>query len=163
VKTARLAILLLLAACSLTPPGNPAFVGTGDALLGASLQRALVAQSTLFPYHFRPASAELNDLGNRDLAVLAAHLAGTSGALCVPRGDATPELHEARVRAVMSALQAAGVPRERVALRDGLPGGDGARSTRIVEVLRRPLTLSGGGISGATPTVPSATSSGTQP
>jgi hypothetical protein len=163
VKTASLATLLLLAACSTTPPEPPAFSGAGDALLGASLQRALVAQSTLFPYHFRPASAELNDLGSRDLSVLAAHFADASGALCLPRGDATPELHEARVRTVMSALQAAGVPRERVALREGLPGGDGARSARIVEVLRRPLTLSGGGISGAAPSVPSLGLSGTQP
>lgn len=162
MKTARLAVLLVLAACGGTLPAPPPWTGTGDALLGASMQRAIVAQSALFPYHFRPDAAELNELGRRDLAVLAAHLGGTDGVLAVSRGTASPELHEARVRSVLAALEAAGLPRERLTVRDGLPGGDGASAVRILEVLRRPLTLSGGGVSGVGAAGTGA-STGTQP
>jgi len=146
VNTVRLAALLLLCACS-TLPDTPPRSGTGDLLLGASLQRAVVAQATLFPYHFQPDGAELNDLGRRDLDVLTAHFLRATGALAIRRGPEAAELHEARVRSVLAALEAGGVPRDRVAVRDGLPGGDGAASSRIVEVLRRPLTLSGAGVS----------------
>ena len=69
MKTAALfAVLLgLLPACE--APVYPAN-GTGDLLLAASLQRAIIVQSTLFPYHFVPGSAELNALAQlRPLAL----------------------------------------------------------------------------------------------
>ena len=148
MKKALTAALLLLCACADMPTGGSGPFA-GDMLLGASMERALIAQSTLFPYHFQADAAELNELGRRDLLVLAAHLREHAGSLSVRRGGATPELHEARVRAVLAALVTAGVPRDAVALRDGLPGGDGTSSARIVEVLGRPLLLGGAGTSSA--------------
>jgi hypothetical protein len=158
VKTAALSVILLglLAACE--APVYPAN-GTGDLLLAASLQRAIVVQSTLFPYHFVPGSAELNELGQRDLAVLARHFQGHAGALSVRRGDATPELEDARIKAVLTALVAAGVGKDKVSVRDGLPGGEGLASARVIEILKAPLTLSGAGVSQVTSTATATTAS----
>ena len=158
MKTAALSAVLLglLAACE--APVYPAN-GTGDLLLAASLQRAIVVQSTLFPYHFVTGSAELNELGQRDLAVLAHHFQAHAGALSVRRGDATPELEDARIKAVLTALAAAGVGKDKVAVHDGLPGGDGLASARVIEILKAPLTLSGGGVSQVTNTATATTAS----
>ena len=38
-----------------------------DAIRSASLNRALVVQAAVFPYHFTTRTAELNNLGQRDL------------------------------------------------------------------------------------------------
>jgi hypothetical protein len=149
VKKALTAVLLSLCACApMATSGDGPFAR--DMLLGASMERALITQSTLFPYHFEAGAAELNGLGRRDLMVLAGHLRMHQGSLTVRRGAATPELHEQRVQAVLAALESAGVSRRAVTLRDGLPGGDGTPSARIVDVLARPLTLgAGSGASGA--------------
>lgn len=147
MKTTALSLVALglLAGCHAAPM-HPAS-GCGDLLLAASLQRALVAQSTLFPYHFVPGSSELNELGRRDLLVLAYSLQEHSGSLVVRRGDASPELAEARVRSVIAALESAGVARDHVTIHDGLPGGDGLASARVLDILKNPLTLSGAGVS----------------
>ena len=166
MKTARLSavLLALLAGCA-APEHMP--VGTGDLLLAASLQRAIVAQSTLFPYHFVADSAELNALGQRDLAVLAKHFHDHSGTLAVRRGDASAALEDARVKAVLAALEAGGVAKGQVSVRDGLPGGDGLAAARVLEILKTPLVLSGAGVSTvtstATATTASASTSNAQP
>lgn len=138
---------VLLAGCS-SPHASPGPSGAGALLLGASLHRAVLAQSALHPYHFVPGAAGLNALGRRDLAILADALREHPGALSVRRGDATPELHEARVAAVLVALAEAGVARERVDLGEGLPGGAGAPAARVLKVLAKPLILTGGGATG---------------
>jgi hypothetical protein len=146
VKTAALSTILLalLAGCSL--PKHERY-GTGDLLLAASLQRAIVVQSTLFPYHFVPDSAQLNELGQRDLLVLARHFQAHAGTLAVRGGDAPAPLAEARLRAVIEALTAAGVARDHVVVRDGLPSGDGLASAHVIEVMKGSLVLSGAGVS----------------
>ena len=147
MKTAILSIALLglLAGCS--APEQHERYGAGDLLLAASLQRAIVVQSTLYPYHFVPDSAELNELGQRDLLVLARHFQSHSGSLAVRRGDAGTSLADARLRAVVEALANAGVGRDHVLVRDGLPGGDGLASARVIEVMKGSLVLSGAGVS----------------
>jgi hypothetical protein len=143
----NLAVLaLLLGGCAVDPMKSPRS-GAGDLLLGASMQRAIVVQSALYPYHFVPDSAELNELGVNDLNVLAMHLRDHAGSLLISRGGASKELHEARVRAVLAALEESGVAKTQVAVHDGLPGGDGLPSTKVVEILSKPLILTGGGIS----------------
>jgi len=146
VKTATLSavLLALLAGCS--APEHPRY-GTGDLLLAASMQRAIVVQSTLFPYHFVPDAAELNELGQRDLLVLARHFEKHSGALSVRAGDDTPALGEARIRAVLDALVAAGVAKDHVTLRDSLPRGEGLASARVIEIMKGSLVLTGSGVS----------------
>lgn len=148
MKKALIAALLSLCACAeMATSGDGPFAR--DMLLGASMERALITQSTLFPYHFETGTAELNELGRRDLLVLAGHLRQHRGSLTVRRGGAAPELHEERVQAVLAALESAGVSRRAITLRDGLPGGDGTPSARIVDVLSRPLSLGSAG-AGAT-------------
>jgi hypothetical protein len=143
----NLAVLaLLLGGCAVDPMKSPRS-GAGDLLLGASMQRAIVVQSALYPYHFVPDSAELNELGVNDLNVLAMHLRDHAGSLLISRGGASKELHEARVRAVLAALEESGVAKTQVAVHDGLPGGDGLPSTKVVEIMKKPLILTGAGVS----------------
>ena len=149
------AVLALLSACASHTKSDG--LHAGDLLLGASLQRAIIAQSTVYPYHFVPDAAELNGLGQRDVSVLAAHLRDHAGSLVVSRGSATQQLHDARVKAVLAALEQEGGPANQVAVREGLPGGDGLATARVIEIFTRPLTLTGGGISsmnGADTTTP---------
>ena len=163
----NLAVLaLLLGGCAVDPLKSPRS-GAGDLLLGASMQRAIVVQSALYPYHFVPDSAELNELGVNDLNVLAMHLRDHAGSLLISRGSASKELHEARVRAVLAALEESGVAKTQVAVHDGLPGGDGLPSTKVVEIMKKPLILTGGGVSqtgsSATGTTGDATSTDATP
>ncbi|HEX5010070.1 MAG TPA: hypothetical protein VFY71_06695 [Planctomycetota bacterium] len=145
--TLNLAVLaVLLAGCAVDPMKAPRS-GAGDLLLGASMQRAIVVQSSLYPYHFVPDSAELNELGVNDLNVLAMHLRDHAGSLLISRGGASKELHEARVRAVLAALEESGVAKTQVAVHDGLPGGDGLPSGKVVDILKKPLILTGAGVS----------------
>jgi hypothetical protein len=159
VKTANIlgaTLLATLAGCaSASKPEHGPFAG--DMLLGASLSRAIVAQSALYPCHFEPGGTQLNELGLRDLGVLTEHLRTHAGTLLVRRGDASTELHHGRVQAVLAALEQAGVAREQIAVHDGLPGGEGLASVRVVEILKKPLVLTGGGVS----TTGQAGSSGT--
>jgi hypothetical protein len=124
-------------------------------------------QSALYPYHFVPDSAELNELGVNDLSVLAMHLRDHAGSLLISRGAASKELHDARVRAVLAALEEAGVAKSQVAVHEGLPGGDGLPSSHVVEILKKPLMLSGAGVSSmstsATSTTGDATSTDATP
>lgn len=101
----------------------------------AALHQAILAQSTLYPYHFVNGAAALNELGWRDLQVLAEHFVTHGGALSVRHGNASEELYAERVQAVQDALAAAGVAPDRVRLSDGPPGGDGATSERVMHVL----------------------------
>lgn len=164
MKTANIpcaCLLALLAGCAAPPPSLMQGPHAGDMLLGASLERAIVAQSALYPCHFEYGGAELNELGRRDFAVLADHLRTHAGSLNIRRGDASAELYKARVDAVLAALQAAGVPKEQISVRDGLPVGAGLASVRVVEILSHPLSLSGGGVS-TTGTTTAASNAGMQ-
>lgn len=100
-----------------------------------AIENAIISQHTLFPYHFVQNSAELNELGQRDLAVLAGHFMKQPGILNIRRLDATPELYEARVNAVRERLQQAGINVERMSISDGMPGGSGMASERVLTIL----------------------------
>ena len=115
-----------------------------DAYRKATLERAIVVQRTIYAYHFEAGRAELNPLGERDLAVLAAHFRTAPGDLAVRRGGVGDELYQARLAAVRDGLMQAGVDLERVALADAAPGGDGMSSERVHTILKRPETPLGG-------------------
>jgi hypothetical protein len=107
---------------------------------------AVIRQHTIYPYHFAAESATLNELGQRDVAILAGHFANLPAdggippaTLSVRRGDASPGLYDARVRAVTAELARGGVPNDRVRVADTVPGGDGMLPGKIKVVLQRDM------------------------
>ena len=109
-----------------------------DAIRSASLNRALVVHAAVFPYHFTTRTAELNNLGQRDLGILARHYARHAGQLSVRRGDADEALYQARVDAVLAALSRGGVDRGQVVVTDAAPGGQGMSGQRLLVIMADP-------------------------
>jgi hypothetical protein len=101
------------------------------------VESAIISQRTLYPYHFVPDGDELNRLGQRDLSVLARHFKDRAGALNVRRGDASVELYEARVAKVLATLKEDAVDMNRLTVSDGMPGGDGMASERVIVILSK--------------------------
>ncbi len=107
-----------------------------NTLNNIGVENAIIAQHTLYPYHFGVNAAELNDLGKRDLAVLARHFAQHPGVLNVQRGDVAEDLYQRRTAEVMSGLKAAGVGTSRMRISEGMPGGSGMPSEHVVVILQ---------------------------
>jgi hypothetical protein len=150
-------ILGTLASCG-SPTKNRELQGrssmwTGDAIRNASMNQAIVAQHTLYPYHFATGSAELNDIGERDLSVLAAHFQKTPGDLNVRRGDASQTLYETRVKAVLDFLAATGVKEGSIAVKDGPAGGEGMLSERVIVILKEKMSVQNYGSSDTSGTI----------
>ena len=103
----------------------------------AAVDHAIIRQHTLYPFHFVTDGAQLNELGRREVDVLAGHFKDFPGALNVRRGKADNALYEARSRTVVDALAKAGVDVERMMVSDGLPGGDGVVSERVLIIQER--------------------------
>ena len=102
------------------------------------VENAILAQHTLYPYHFVAGAECLNELGMRDLAVLTRHFASYPGVLNVRRDQASDELYEARVTYVVNRLKEAGVNVDNMHMADGMPGGSGMSSERVVTILQKP-------------------------
>lgn len=100
-----------------------------------AVQNAIVSQHTLYAYHFVPDGPQLNELGERDLAVLAHHFARNGGSLNIRRHDIPAELYQARVNTVRERLREAGIDAERVRVSDGMPGGSGMPSEHVLVIL----------------------------
>ncbi len=109
-----------------------------------SIEAAIVSQHTLYPYHFVRNSAELNELGERDLNVLARHYSDHPGRLNLRRADTVADLYDARLETVRARLADRGVDLDRVRIADHAPGGDGMSSDRVLlildEKMDQPLT-----------------------
>lgn len=101
-----------------------------------AIKNAIVAQHTIYAYHFIRNSAVLNELGEHDVAVLARHYKKHPGLVNVRSSDTEAELYQDRVKSVVEALGKAGVDTARITVADGLPGGDGMTSERVVNILR---------------------------
>jgi hypothetical protein len=101
----------------------------------AALQNAIVSEHTLYAYHFVQDGPQLNELGERDLAVLTQHFARNGGSLNIRRHDIPAELYQARVNAVQERLREAGIDMERVRVSEGMPGGSGMASERVLVIL----------------------------
>lgn len=114
---------------------------------------AIIRQHTLYPYHFVENSATLNALGEREAHVLASHFKNNPGPLNLRRGPESDALYQARSQAVKDAMTAAGVAADRIAIADGMPGGDGMGSSQVVLVLER-MTRTQSGATAATPAQP---------
>ncbi len=102
------------------------------------VENAILTQRTLYPYHFVVDGEKLNDLGQRDFAVLARHFTEHPGLLNVRQGEGiSPELYKARVAFVTSRLKDTGIDPARVSISDGMPGGPGLPSEWVVTILRK--------------------------
>jgi hypothetical protein len=98
------------------------------------IENAILAQGTLYSHHFVAHSAVLNELGERDVAVIARHYRDHPGELNVRRDHLDDALYESRLQAVRDALAEHGVDPARVELSDGLPGGDGVAAGRLLVI-----------------------------
>ncbi|MHC4681294.1 MAG: hypothetical protein ACYTEK_21660 [Planctomycetota bacterium] len=106
-----------------------------DSYNETAIRNAVIAQHTLFAYHFVQKGPELSELGERDLAVLARHFSKNGGHLNIRRHNIPAELYEARVNSVRERLDEAGIDMERLSVSDGMPGGSGVASERILVIL----------------------------
>ena len=102
-----------------------------------AIQNAIVSQHTLFPYHFVENGAELNELGQKDLAVLTNHFMRYSGHLNIRKQNTPGDLYNARVNMVRERLQQAGIAMKRISISDGMPGGSGMTSERVLVILEK--------------------------
>ena len=107
-------------------------------LNNVGVENAIITQHTLYPYHFVPDGDQLNELGQRDFAVLARHFTEHPGLLNVHQGEGiSAELYKARVAFVTSRLKEAGIEPGRVNVTDGMPGGPGMPAERVVTILQK--------------------------
>lgn len=102
----------------------------------AGINNAIVTQRTLYPYHFVADGPELNELGKRDLGVLAVHFKEQPGSLSVRRGSASEGLYSSRLSTVRDMLVQAGVDGQRIAMTDSLPGGAGMPADLVLQISR---------------------------
>jgi len=148
-----LALTCGLALASLGGCRAPAQQSAGNHLIGAhnmwanqafgdmAVRAAVVRERTLYPHHFAEGSDQLNQLGRRDLTLLADLFREQPGSLGVRRGDADEVLYQARLESVRTALELAGIDAARVDLVDRPAGGDGVGSQRAVGVLEAGTAL----------------------
>jgi hypothetical protein len=99
-----------------------------------AVENAIVAQRTIYAYHFVRDSAELTPVGRRDLRVLASYFSKHPGSLSVRRGEESDELYQRRLAAVGDALATHGVDPAAVSRTDDLPRGDGVNSDRAIAI-----------------------------
>ena len=107
-----------------------------------AMRNAIIAQHTLYPYHFVNNSANLNELGQRDLDVLAAHFAENPGQLNIRAGGVDAGLYSSRIDTVRDRLAAGGIDMGCVSISDGMPGGDGMISERVLLILKKEYSAS---------------------
>lgn len=104
-------------------------------------EAAILAQQTIFPYHFVGATATLTDLGRHDLDVLARHYREHHGELVLRKGGANDELYASRIESVRAYLAREGVDPDWVAIRQGEAGGAGMSSERALQTLQEEYEL----------------------
>lgn len=100
-----------------------------------AVRNAIISQHTLYPYHFVNNSAELNELGHRDLGVLAAHFMKNPGQLNIRHDGVSVDLYKARIELVLNKLKETGINPEQMSIADGMPGGSGMLSEKIIVIL----------------------------
>ena len=111
-----------------------------DTYSDLAIQNAIIAQHTLYPYHFVNNGAQLNGLGERDMSVLIQHFQDNPGQLTLQQGGTESLLYQSRAQTVYEKLLAGGIPDEKIRITDGMPGGDGIASNSIIEILETEKT-----------------------
>jgi hypothetical protein len=103
-----------------------------------AIENAIITQHTLYPYHFVQNSEELNELGFRDFGVLAGHFLENPGTLNIRQDYSVADaLYERRVEHIREMLGKAGVDSARINIEDGMPGGSGVSSERVLLILEK--------------------------
>ena len=111
-----------------------------DTYSDLAIQNAIIAQHTLYPYHFVNNGAQLNGLGERDLSVLVQHFQNNPGQLILQQGGTESLLYQSRAQTVYEKLLQGGIPDEKIRIADGMPGGNGMASNAIIEILETERT-----------------------
>lgn len=136
----------LAAVCALAGCGSGAEYGQNKTQVDELLVRAhqdegirgaILAQHTLYPYHFVENSDQLNTLGRSDLEVLTEHFRHHPGPLNVRRGAESATLYKARLLAVIEAMKANDLTEQTIQVGNDLPGGDGMGSEEVIRILQR--------------------------
>lgn len=112
-------------------------VGLIEAYSDISINNAIISRHTLFPYHFVDNSAELNELGENDLGVLAKHFVNNPGELNIRQGETPNEIYLARINLVLKKLSDAGVDRNKMVISDDVQGGSGMPSEEVLVILQK--------------------------
>ena len=115
-----------------------------DTYSDLAIQNAIIAQHTLYPYHFVNNSTELNVIGMRDLSVLIEHFQQNPGEITVQKGVVDDLLYQSRGQLVYEKLLEAGIPQDKINITDGMPGGDGMPSETVIEILKEAKETPGG-------------------
>jgi len=154
---------VVLVGCQPAPQNGPDLTGVDEFLVRSygddAIRNALVTQSTLFPYHFVNGTAQLNSLGEHDLAILVDHLQDNQGRIRVLPGAEDRSLYERRVATVSAALGKAGLDVSRVQVGEAMPAGDGLESGKVIEALEAKssaASVSSGGYGGTSMTTVSS-------
>ena len=111
-----------------------------DTYSDLAIQNAIIAQHTLYPYHFVNNGAQLNGLGERDLSVLIQHFQNNPGQLILQQGGTESLLYQSRAQTVYEKLLQGGIPDGKIRITDGMPGGNGIASNSIIEILETEKT-----------------------
>lgn len=99
-----------------------------------AIENAIVKQRTLYPYHFVEDSEQLNELGQRDLSILAKHLKDYPGIINIRKDNAGDSLYDARIANISDQLQQAGVDLSQIKITDGMSGGRGMASSDVLQI-----------------------------
>lgn len=99
-----------------------------------AMENAIIAQHSLYSYHFVNNSDQLNELGRRDLSILAKHFKEYPGQLDISHDGTSKGLYQARVACVSGQLKKDGVDISKLTISDGLPGGSGMASNDVVKI-----------------------------
>jgi hypothetical protein len=94
-------------------------------------RNAIVLQRIIHDHHFEPATAVLNDLGKRQVQVLAEAYGNQAVRINVWRGEQPAELYDRRVDVVREALVTRGMDAAKLTFGDGMPDGSGISSELI--------------------------------
>ena len=117
-------------------PAGESLINAGliNTMNDMALENAIIAQRTLYPYHFVENSEQLNELGQRDLSVLAEHLKKNPGPLNVCNDGIPESLYQARLAYVADKLKQTGIDPNQITVSDGMPGGRGMTCSEVLQI-----------------------------
>jgi hypothetical protein len=112
------------------------------------VRQGVIRQKAIFESQFKPDTAELTAIGQRNVHILAQAMRESGGRIAVPRGSAPNALYGARLAAVRKALADEGIARDRVEVGDGASGGPGVATAEALSIrasmAKKPMQQSGG-------------------